>query len=131
MTVLLVDDFVDALEVWMLFLSAAGFSVATAADGAAGLDKARTLRPDAIVMDLQMPGLSGAEVARALRADDATRDIPLIAATGHVRGEDARAAGFDSIVAKPCDPDALVAEIRRLVSGRSPRRGAPPLADPA
>ena len=83
MTVLLVDDFVDALEVWTLFLSAAGFSVATAADGAAGLDKARTLRPDAIVMDLQMPGLSGPEVARALRADDATRDIPLIAATGH------------------------------------------------
>lgn len=116
MTVLLVDDYADALEVWELFLSAAGFTVGTATDGVAGLEKARLLKPDVIVMDLQMPGLSGAEVAQALRADQATRHIPLIAATGHSRTQlsDARAAGFDSIIVKPCDPDDLVAEIRRL-----------------
>ena len=116
MTVLLVDDYADALEVWELFLSAAGFTVGTATDGVAGLEKARLLKPDVIVMDLQMPGLSGAEVAQALRADQATRHIPLIAATGHSRTRlsDARAAGFDSIIVKPCDPDDLVAEIRRL-----------------
>lgn len=116
MTVLLVDDFADALEVWKMFLSAAGFTVGTATDGAAGLALARTMRPDVIVMDLQMPGLSGADVARELRADAATRHIPLIAATGHARTQlsDARAAGFDSIIVKPCDPDELVAEIRRL-----------------
>lgn len=119
MTVLLVDDFVDALEVWEMFLSAAGFTVATATDGLTGLEKARALLPDVIVMDLQMPGLSGTEVARELRADAATRHIPLIAATGHSRTQlsDERAAGFDSIIVKPCDPDALVAEIRRLVPG--------------
>jgi CheY-like chemotaxis protein len=128
-TVLLVDDFVDALEVWTLFLSAAGFTVATAANGVTGLAQARALRPDAIVLDLQMPGLSGPDLARALRADDATRHIPLIAATGYSRGHEAeaRAAGVDSIVAKPCDPDALVAEIRRLVSARP----ATPPAAPA
>lgn len=116
-TVLLVDDVVDALEVWELFLSAAGFTVATASDGVAGLEAARRIRPDIIVMDLRMPGLSGAEVARELRADEATWHIPLIAATGHARTalEDARRAGFDSVVIKPCDPDELVAEIRRLV----------------
>ena len=116
MTVLLVDDYADALEVWELVLSAAGFTVGTATDGVAGLEKARLLKPDVIVMDLQMPGLSGAEVAQALRADQATRHIPLIAATGHSRTQlsDARAAGFDSIIVKPCDPDDLVAEIRRL-----------------
>lgn len=116
MTVLLVDDFVDALEVWEMFLSAAGFTVLTATDGIAGLEMARTTRPDVVVLDLQMPGLSGAEVARALRDDDATRHIPLIAATGHSRTQlsDARAAGFDSVIVKPCDPDDLVAEIRRL-----------------
>jgi two-component system, cell cycle response regulator DivK len=115
--VLLVDDYADALEVWELFLTAAGFSVSTATDGVAGLEKARRMQPDVIVMDLQMPGLSGTEVAQALRADAATRHIPLIAATGHSRTDlsDARAAGFDSIVVKPCDPDDLVAEIRRLV----------------
>lgn len=116
MTVLLVDDFADALEVWEMFLSAAGFTVHTATDGHAGLEMARTLLPDIVVMDLQMPGLSGTEVAQALRADAATRHIPLIAATGHSRTQlsDARASGFDSIVIKPCDPDDLVAEIRRL-----------------
>jgi two-component system, cell cycle response regulator DivK len=120
-TVLLVDDYADALEVWELFLSAAGFTVGTATDGVAGLEKARLLRPDVIVMDLQMPGLSGAEVAQALRADPATRHIPLIAATGHSRTllSDARAAGFDSIIVKPCDPDELVAEIRRLAGAAS------------
>lgn len=116
MTVLLVDDFVDALEVWEMFLSAAGFTVLTATDGVAGLETARTARPDVVVLDLQMPGLSGAEVARALRDDAATRHIPLIAATGHSRTQlsDAKAAGFDSVIVKPCDPDDLVAEIRRL-----------------
>ena len=121
MTVLLVDDYADALEVWELYLSAAGFTVGTATDGVAGLEKARQLKPDIIVMDLQMPGLSGAEVAQALRADAATRHIPLIAATGHSRTQlsDARAAGFDSIIVKPCDPDDLVAEIRRLAGSAS------------
>jgi len=116
-TVLLVDDFADALEVWEMFLTAAGFTVATATDGIAGLAMARSIRPDIIVMDLQMPGLSGMEVASALRADAATRHIPLIAATGHARTQlaDARPAGFDSLLVKPCDPDDLVAEIRRLV----------------
>lgn len=117
MTVLLVDDFVDALEVWEMFLGAAGFTVRTATDGISGLALARSLRPDVVVMDLQMPGLSGTEVARELRADPATRHIPLIAATGHSRTQlsDPRVSGFDSIIVKPCDPDALVAEIRRLV----------------
>ncbi|MGE0813998.1 MAG: response regulator [Vicinamibacterales bacterium] len=116
MTVLLVDDFADAVEVWEMFLGAAGFTVVTAADGRSGLEKATALKPDVVVMDLQMPGLTGAEVARALRGDPATRHIPLIAVTGHSRVHlgDAQADGFDSLIVKPCDPDDLVAEIRRL-----------------
>lgn len=118
-TVLLVDDFADALEVWEIFLRASGFRVLSAADGVAGLELARRERPDVIVMDLQMPGLSGAEVARLLRADDETRHIPLIASTGRARMslDEARQAGFDSLLVKPCDPDQVVAEIRRLLPG--------------
>ncbi len=116
MTVLIVDDYPDALEVWEIFLSVAGFTVATATDGLAGLDTARTLCPDVIVMDLQMPGLSGFELARALRDDVRTRHIPLIAVSGNSRTTltEMRAAGFDSLLVKPCDPDTLVAEIRRV-----------------
>ncbi len=116
MTVLIVDDYPDALEVWDIFLSAAGFTVATATDGLAGLEAARTLRPEVVVMDLQMPGLSGLELAQALKADARTAHIPLIAVSGNSRttATEMRAAGFASLLVKPCDPDTLVAEIRRV-----------------
>lgn len=122
-TVLIVDDYPDAVEVWDLFLTAAGYHVITALDGREALHKAQTLMPDVVVLDLQMPGLSGAQVASALRADPRTAHLPLIAATGHSRTplHDARAAGFDALIVKPCDPDDLVREIRRLAPSRSDR----------
>jgi len=103
MIVLVVDDYPDALDVWEMFLTAAGYQVITALDGHEGLEKARTLSPDIAVLDLTMPGLSGIEMASALRADART---PL---------HEAHAAGFDALIVKPCDPDDLVREIRRLV----------------
>jgi DNA-binding response OmpR family regulator len=73
-------------------------------------------KPDVIIMDLELPGKSGYEVARDLKARPDTCAIPLIAATGysHVKQLDlARASGFDAVMVKPCDPQSLVAEIRR------------------
>lgn len=104
-----------------MFLTLEGFEVLTATDGESGLAMAREARPDVVVMDLQMPGLSGAQVSRALREDPATKDIPLIAATGHAhaRLDDAVVAGFDALIVKPCDPDRLVVEIRRLTTARA------------
>ncbi len=81
--ILIVDDYVDALEAWRLFLRAAGFEVRTAADGVAALEEALANPPDLIVMDLELPRMSGLDVARALRQRDETRDIPLIVATGY------------------------------------------------
>ncbi len=118
-TVLIVDDYPDALDVWELYLSAAGFHVITAGDGHQALDRATRDKPDAIVMDLELPGKSGYEVARDLRARVDTRGIPLIAATGYSHAKQldaARASGFDTVIVKPCDPEALVAAIRRLLS---------------
>ena len=117
-TILLVDDYPDALDVWGLYLRAAGFSVLTAADGPTALAVATEQHPDLIVLDLELPGKSGIEVATALRAQPSTRDIPLIAATGysHMKQIDlAHETGFDAVVIKPCDPDALLREIRRLL----------------
>ena len=118
-TILLVDDYRDALEVWELYLCAEGFKVLTAASGLEALERATTAIPDMVVMDLQLPDLSGFEVARALRSKPATRHIPLIAATGYshaVQLDEAKQSGFDAVIVKPCDPDALVAEIRRLLA---------------
>jgi CheY-like chemotaxis protein len=116
--ILIVDDYPDALDIWAICLSAMGYRVSTAADGAGAVAQALRLLPDLIVLDLELPGISGFEAARRLRAAAETRDIPLIAATGysHVRQLDmARQAGFDRVVVKPCDPDMLVEEIERLL----------------
>jgi DNA-binding response OmpR family regulator len=117
-SLLIVDDYPDALDVWEVYLRAEGFNVLTATDGQTALDEAVRTKPDVIVMDLELPAKSGYEVARDLKARADTCAIPLIAATGysHVKQlELAREAGFDAIMVKPCDPQSLVAEIRRLL----------------
>jgi CheY-like chemotaxis protein len=120
--ILLVDDYPDALEIWGLYLRSLGYDVKTAEDGLTAVEHAHRFQPDIIVLDLELPGITGFEAAMRLRAADETRHIPLIAATGysHVKQLDqARECGFDSIVVKPCEPAALVAEIERLLNRRS------------
>jgi CheY-like chemotaxis protein len=105
--ILIVDDYPDALDMWAIYLRAVGYEVSTAGDGLAALAQAERLHPDLIVLDLELPRISGFDVARQLRANPETEHIPLIAATGysHVTQLDrARDAGFDLIVVKPCDP---------------------------
>ena len=116
--ILIVDDYPDALDIWAIYLQSMGYRVSTAADGLSAVAKAEELLPDLIVLDLELPGLTGFEVAQRLRATPATSPIPLIAATGysHARQLDmARQSGFDAVVVKPCDPDMLVQEIERLL----------------
>lgn len=116
--ILVVDDYPDALDIWTLYLRLLGYEVSTAADGAGAIFQAEQLLPDLIVLDLELPGISGFEAARRIRRNPATQDIPLIAATGyshHRQHRMAREAGFDRVVVKPVDPDALVEEIERLL----------------
>src|SRR5262245_41048015 len=116
-SLLIVDDYPDALDVWGVYLRAEGFNVLTASDGQSAFAEAVREKPDVIIMDLELPGKSGFEVARELKARPDTCAIPLIAATGysHVKQLDlARASGFDAIMVKPCDRQLLVAEVRRL-----------------
>jgi CheY-like chemotaxis protein len=114
--ILIVDDYPDALDMWAIYLRAMGYQVSTAADGVEALAQARRLHPDAIILDLELPRMSGFDVARQLRANPQTEHIPLIAATGYsdvIQLDRAHEAGFDQIVVKPCDPDLLVEEIER------------------
>lgn len=128
-TVLIVDDYPDSLDVWSLYLRAAGYQVLTAADGRAALECATRLLPDLVVLDLELPGLDGWQVAEALRAAAPTQDIPLIAATGCTNTQKVEYAwqvGFDLVLLKPCDPDRLVAEVSRLLETR--RHPAPQMS---
>ena len=115
---MIVDDVEDNRQIYAMFLSRAGFDVTTAVDGRDALAKARALIPDLVVMDLAIPGIDGWEVTRRLKRDPRTRDVPVIALTGYVLAgarERARQAGCDSFLTKPCLPDVLTREIRRVL----------------
>jgi two-component system, cell cycle response regulator DivK len=130
--ILIVDDYPDALDIWAIYLRSLGYRVSTASDGAEAIAQVERQRPDLVVLDLELPRVSGFEAAKMLRRNPETRHIPLIAATGysHVTQLDrAREAGFDRIVIKPCDPDYLVEEIERLLLASEDLSTAP--ASPA
>jgi len=113
--VLVVDDYNDAREMYAESLLVHGFRVAEAANGVEAVAKARALSPDAILMDLSLPGIDGWEATRQLKADAATCRIPVVAITGHApahAADRARAAGRDRLLIKPALPDQVIAELR-------------------
>ena len=117
--ILVVDDYQDAREMYAEYLQYSGFRVAEAKNGNEAVAQARSLKPDLILMDLSLPGMDGWEATRVLKADDETRHIPIVALTGHAlagASEGARKAGCDSFVTKPCLPDDLVVEVRRMLN---------------
>ena len=117
--ILVVDDYQDAREMYAEYLQFSGFRVAEARNGNEALEQAFALRPDLILMDLSLPGMDGWEATRVLKADDRTKNIPVVALTGHAlagASEGAKKAGCDSFVTKPCLPDDLVVEVRRMLS---------------
>jgi two-component system cell cycle response regulator DivK len=123
--VLVVDDFADNRDMYARFLEFSGFQTMQASNGQEALDKAFATRPDLVVMDLSLPGLDGWEATRLLKGDPRTKEVPVVAVTGHAlsgSGERARAAGCDSYLSKPCLPVDLVAEIRRVLAAGSKRK---------
>jgi two-component system, cell cycle response regulator DivK len=125
--VLVVDDFHDNREMYMQYLSFAGYRVAEAVDGEDALAKARSLLPDVIVMDLSLPRLDGWEATRRLKKDPLTQGIPVIALTGHAlagHAEGALGAGCDAFVTKPCVPSELEGRVREMLNRAGTAVGA-------
>ena len=99
------------------------YALVVAVDGEDALAKARSERPDLILMDLGLPVLDGWEATRRLKADRELRHIPVVAVTSHAMVGDerkARLAGCDGFLPKPIDEDALMATVRRLTAVQSP-----------
>jgi two-component system, cell cycle response regulator DivK len=114
--VLVVDDDADAREMYGVVLGGAGFRVESAENGVEAINKARSLQPRLIVMDLSLPSMDGWEAGRHLKEEAATRHIPIVALSGtpidtHGSGEQV----FAAALMKPCFPDDMVAAVRRLV----------------
>ena len=116
--VLIVEDDLNALSGYLEFLTAAGFEATGVANGADALRMALANPPAAVVTDITLPGMSGFELAAALRKDSRTRNIPIVGLTAHwtadVHGR-ARDASIQVMLAKPCIPAHLVAELERVL----------------
>ncbi len=126
LSVLLVDDNVDGAESLAMLLRFLGHEVNLAYDGPAGLAAAVTSRPDVIILDIGLPGMSGYEVARHLRTRPETRELLLIALTGYGREEDRRqsmTAGFDHHLVKPVDL-AAIRQLLETITGSAKRTPA-------
>ena len=128
LTLLLVEDNEDNRIIYSTVLRHTGYEVVEALDGAQAVALARSVHPDLILMDISIPEIDGWEATKILRQDPTTRDIPIIALTAHALADDrerATAVGFTSYLAKPIEPRAVVAEVRRWIGGGA---GAPPTA---
>jgi len=112
MRMLVVDDNGDSAESLALLLALAGHETHVAHDGPEALTRADALRPDAVLLDLGLPGLNGYEVCRRLRDEAWAREIPIIAITGWGQDEDrqrSKDAGFDAHLVKPVVFEELTA----------------------
>src|SRR5215203_811593 len=102
--VLIVEDNPLNMKLFSAMISAQGYDVLQATDGSHGLYMAQLQHPDLIIMDIQLPDISGMEVTQSLKADAATRDIPIIATSAFaLRGDEEQiwASGCDGYMAKP------------------------------
>lgn len=118
--VLLIEDNEQNRYLVTFLLEGRGYEVATAVDGAVGVEMAARLLPDLILLDIQLPTMDGYEVARALRSNQALDAVPIIAVTSYAMEGDrekALAAGCNGYIEKPIDPDTFVAEIERYLNG--------------
>lgn len=104
-------------------LQVKGYHTVEAETGEAGVSIARQVRPALILMDIQLPGISGVEALRALRADPATRGIPVVAVTASAMAQDRQkilGAGFDGYQSKPIAVRAFLEAIETLLAGPGP-----------
>jgi CheY-like chemotaxis protein len=120
--ILCVEDSDDSLFMLHRRLTRAGFDVKVATNGKEAVDWAKTLLPDLIVMDLNLPGLNGWEATRHLKSQPETKHIPIIVLTAHTEEKSrdrAIAAGCDAYETKPIDFGGLVAKISSLLNSRA------------
>ena len=123
--VLVVEDDADIRSMLAVRMQAAGFAVSVAPDARAALSAARRHRPDVIVLDLRLPGMSGVEFCREVRADADLAGIGVVVASASV-GEASVAAAYDAgaddFVTKPFSLAALLGRVRSVASEVASRR---------
>ena len=116
-SILLIEDNAQNRYLTTFLLESHGHRVVSAEDGPGGLELARIVGPDLILLDIQLPLMDGYAVAQALRAMESIRHTPIVAVTSFAMlgdREKAFAAGCSGYIEKPIDPDGFVAELERI-----------------
>ena len=114
--ILIVEDNEKNLKLVRDVLQVKGYATLEAGTGEEGLKIARESKPDLILMDIQLPGMSGIEALKALRAEPATAAIPVVAITASVMQQDRQqimSAGFDGFIEKPVNLKNLLATVEQ------------------
>ena len=118
--VVVIDDDLDLLDLLSdSLITFGGYTVTTVTDGAAGLERVVTLRPDCVIVDVLMPGLNGYQFVRALRGDPATRSVPIIILSALIQEQEHLAgllSGADMYLFKPVPIDELLAAVRQTIA---------------
>jgi two-component system, cell cycle response regulator DivK len=121
-TVLVVEDNELNMKLFNDLLEAHGYRVVQTRDGMAALDLARREKPDLILMDIQLPEVSGIEVTKWLKEDDDLKNIPVIAVTAFaMKGDEAkiREGGCEAYISKPISVMSFLQTIDKFVKARA------------
>ena len=124
MQILIIDDNKDFLEIFSMKLTQAGFTVATAQSGEAGIEEAKRIHPDLILLDVEMPVMNGVETLQKMKADSATSGFKVVFLTNYgepqkdttwIDEKFAREAGAMDYIKKSEDLSKIVDEVTRLL----------------
>lgn len=118
--VLLIEDEPNITEAIRFILSRDGCDVTALADGAGAIAAVHAAKPDLVILDLMLPGVSGLEILAQLRADPATKTLPVMMLTAKGQGRDREAAeraGASHFMTKPFSNDDMRAAVRALTGG--------------
>ena len=114
--ILIVEDNRLNMKLFSAMVAAQGYGVLQAGDGLRGLDLARQEHPDLIIMDVDLPGISGLEATRLLKAAAETRDIPIVITTAYEYDDEMRTSGCDRYMSKPISVADFVELIDSLMA---------------
>ena len=116
--ILFIEDEPDQITLIKTRIEASGYGFDSANNGESGLEKVSTDKPDLVLLDVVLPGISGLEVCKRLKQDEKTKEIPIILLTaiGAKNAEEkCMACGADSFLKKPYDSAVLMKEIKKFI----------------